>query len=162
MLATAKQNPEPFAYKVRVRACGLLIEKQQVLLIKHKGIGKAGFLWSPPGGGVEFGQSLEKTLKREFLEETNLSIQIVKFLFTNEHIDGKHHALEFFFAVIRKSGVLQLGSDPELDQSSQILEEARFFGESDLKNIPQNAIHSAFRRGQNIMDLRGLLTFESE
>lgn len=41
-------------------------------------------LWVVPGGKVEFGESLEETLKREIKEETNLSIKDIKHLITIE------------------------------------------------------------------------------
>ena len=74
----------PCEGKVRVRVCGILHENGKILLLKHESIGPAGYLWSPPGGGVEFGESLVETLEKEFLEETNLSIKVGNYLFTNE------------------------------------------------------------------------------
>jgi len=159
------QNPteNPFEGKVRVRVCGLLAENDQILLLKHDGIGPAGHLWSPPGGGVEFGESLESTLKKEFEEETNLRIEVKDYLFTNEFISKKHHAIELFFRVVRISGELKLGNDPELSPGEQILSEARFFSPAELDRLPASAIHSAFDAAgarDKIAELKGLITFK--
>ena len=163
MLGVVDQNTSPFENKVRVRVCGILKEQGAILLIKHEGIGPSGFLWSPPGGGVEFGQSLTATLKKEFMEETNLTVDVNEYLFTNEHIDDKHHAIELFFRVTRRSGELRLGYDPELDASNQMLSEVRFFASNELAELTEECLHSAFRRPKSkdkIDDLRGLITFK--
>ncbi|SNT24381.1 8-oxo-dGTP diphosphatase [Ekhidna lutea] len=153
----------PFENKVRVRVCGLLKENEEILLLKHDQIGPAGYLWSPPGGGVSFGASVEETLKQEFLEETNLEVAVGDYLFTNEFISEKHHAIELFFTVERISGNLQLGKDPELADDEQILSEIRFFSPEELNNLPELTIHNAFLAAgarDKITDLRGLITFK--
>lgn len=153
----------PFEGRIRVRVCGILHENGKILLLKHQSIGPAGYLWSPPGGGVEFGESLTETLKKEFLEETNLSIEVGNYLFGNEFLGKKHHAIELFFEVTRLSGELRLGSDPELPQERQILSEAKFFSSDELESIPADAIHNAFNTADardKITKLRGLITFK--
>ena len=75
-----------FGGKVRVRACGILIKEDAVLLLKHEGIGKEGYLWAPPGGGVEFNETIETTLKREFKEECGIEIKVEElFVFKRIH-----------------------------------------------------------------------------
>lgn len=161
----SSQNESPhdlFGHKVRVRVCGILIEDQKVLLAKHQSIGPAGYLWSPPGGGVDFGKSLHETLKQEFLEETNLAIEVEDFLFVNEFIKEQYHAIEVFFSVKSIGGTLKLGIDPELSPDQQILTELKFFNKSELDAIPQDAIHNAFittGARDEINDLRGFITF---
>ena len=155
----------PFEKKVRVRVCGILSEPQGILLIKHEGIGEGGHLWSPPGGGVEFGERLEQCLEREFKEETNIDVKATAYLFSNEHIDRIHHAIELFFKVVRVSGELQLGSDPELAQEDQMMKEARFFTPEALYQLPENTLHEAFLTSnsrERIGDLRGLITFKDK
>ena len=159
------QNPSKnlFEGKVRVRVCGILRENDQILLLKHDSIGPAGYLWSPPGGGVELGESITETLKKEFLEEVHLEVEVGQFLFTNEYIGEKYHAIELFFDVRKLSGELKLGNDPELSSEKQILSEARFFGEEELDKLPENAIHNAFNAAgerDKINELRGLITFK--
>ena len=152
-----------FENKVRVRVCGILKENDQILLLKHDKIGPAGFLWSPPGGGVDFGITLEETLKNEFAEETNLEIEVMDYLFTNEFIAKRHHAIELFYLVKRISGTLALGNDPELPPEKQILSEARFFSAEELDSLPENTIHNAFNAANardKITELKGLFTFK--
>lgn len=158
-----KQDRNPFEGQVRVRVCGLLVENGQILLLKHDNIGPGGHLWSPPGGGVEFGENLEETLKKEFEEETNLHIEVGDYLFTNEFISNKYHAIELFFEVCRISGEISLGNDPELSAEEQILSELRFFSQEELEKLPAETIHNAFDAAgarDKIAELRGLITFK--
>jgi len=143
-----------FTGKVRIRVCGILIEKNSLLLLKHEGIGPDGFLWSPPGGRVEFGQDAASTLKREFKEETGLDVSVGNFLFLNEHIDKRHHAAELFFYVERIGGNLKLGSDPEL--KTQILTDIRFFNMSEIRELLPSFVHSVLSRIENVNDLKDL------
>lgn len=157
------QSQSPFSNKVRVRVCGILKENDRILLLKHIKIGPKGHLWSPPGGGVEFGETLNESLKKEFLEETNLEIEVGNYLFTNEFIGQHHHAIEIFFQVTRISGELQLGTDPELPLNEQILSEARFFSLKELNKLSKETIHNAFitaNARDKIEELKGLITFK--
>jgi len=163
MLERPATITSPFSGKVRVRVCGILIQDNKVLLLNHKTIGARGYLWSPPGGGVEFGETTDQALRKEFMEETNLKVKVKEYLFAHEHIDQKHHAIELFFSVEHISGELKLGTDPELSPSNQILSEAKFFTFSELQRIPSDAIHSAFSTISNlkeILSIRGLITFK--
>ncbi|MEO9481826.1 MAG: NUDIX hydrolase [Ekhidna sp.] len=153
----------PFEGKIRVRAVGILMENDKTLLLRHENLGSAGHLWSPPGGGVEFGKTVAETLKREFLEETNLEVEVGEYLFTNEFIGNPYHAIELFFEVKRISGTLRLGSDPELAPNAQILTEAKFFSMEEISLLQKGTIHNIFNTtgtADKITDLRGLFTFK--
>ena len=52
---------------------GLLIKDEKILLIKKKS-GPYDGLLDLPGGTIEFGETPEMTLKREFIEETGLNL----------------------------------------------------------------------------------------
>lgn len=149
--------------KVRVRVSGILVENNCILLLKHHSLGELNYLWLPPGGGIEFGESAEEALVREFKEETNLDIEIVNFLFTNEVINSNLHSIELFFKVKRISGETKLGTDPEFGTDNQILADIHFFSKDELAKIPKKAIHNAFNTAKTrdkIVELRGLITFK--
>ena len=57
--------------------------------------------WEFPGGKVEFGDTLRATLKREFLEEYGMTIDIVELLSIDDHIlpdEGQHWVSPTFIA----------------------------------------------------------------
>jgi len=133
-----------YSGKVRVRACGVLIENNKLLMIKHLGLGTKGYLWIPPGGGVETGSSVEETIEREFLEETGLNVTCRTFLFLNEFINNSLHAIEIFMDVKKTGGELKIGIDPEVSEKQQIIEEVKFLSLEDIKSEGQNKVHSRF------------------
>jgi len=58
-----------------VRAYGILIRDDEVLLVRSSSPLINPPLWWLPGGGIDFAESPEETLLREFREETGLSIK---------------------------------------------------------------------------------------
>jgi 8-oxo-dGTP diphosphatase len=99
---------------IRIRVAGVLSENGKVLLVCHEKENKK--YWLLPGGGVDFGESLEKALVREFLEETSIHIRVGRLLMINEVIapDGSRHGLHFTFLVKRISGELKANPDERL------------------------------------------------
>ncbi len=163
MLETSEPDLSIFSGKVRVRVCGLLEEDKKILLIKHQSIGSEGYLWAPPGGGVDFGLSVEKTLEKEFWEEAGLCVEVLEFLFVNEFIDEKYHAIELFFKVRRKSGEIKLGYDPELRTDSQILSEIKFMPFNDIQEMNTEVLHNIFREvksPEKVFNLGDLISFK--
>lgn len=73
---------------------GVIITKdQQVLLLRRKHVHGAG-TWSTPGGHLDFGESLEECAIREVREETGLDIGAVRFrAITNDVFvaEGRHY-----------------------------------------------------------------------
>lgn len=142
-----------FGNRLRCRVNGLLIEKNRILLIKHKGLGKDGYLWAPPGGGLEYGSPAIENLKREYLEETGLLIKVGNFLFNCEYINPPLHAIEMFFEVSRVGGEFYLGKDPELGDKDQIIESVNFLSIEEIKSIPLSALHSILHDINNLEEL---------
>jgi len=150
--------------KPRVRVCGLLEKKGQILLLKHEKMGRLGYIWSPPGGGLDFHESVEHGLIREFYEETHLQIEIDRFLFVNEYIDEKFHAIELFFKVLYKKGEVKLGFDPEFSTADQILSDLKFFSESELNSIPSGKKHNIFDECtsfERLFNMKGFYNFRN-
>lgn len=134
-----------FGGQLRLRACGLLVEDEKILLIAHKGLSDAALMWLPPGGGVAYGERAEECLKREFREETGLEIEVGEFLFIHEFIREPLHAVEIFFRVYKKSGGLKLGSDPELKKDDQIMKDIRWMDKKSIQKLAAEEKHKILR-----------------
>ena len=145
---------EVFGNKLRVRVCGLCIENGEVLLVNHHSLNDKGDFWAPPGGGMDFGESAKETLKREFIEEAGISIEIERFLFVHEYLSPPLHAIELIFLVRRIKGEINIGYDPEMKQDEQIIKDVRFIEFGDIKNMNNGTLHQLFLNFESEQELR--------
>jgi 8-oxo-dGTP diphosphatase len=143
-----------YGKRLRVRVCGLLYDEEDLLLVNHRMPERAAW-WAPPGGGVEFGESLESALTREFAEETNLHITVGQFAFGCEFLHDPLHAIELFFWVKRISGKLQPGQDPELP----LISDVRFVPIHEIASFPRDALHGILHLAPSINELQQLKGF---
>jgi 8-oxo-dGTP diphosphatase len=137
-----------FGGKIRVRVCGVCELNGQYLLANHAGINRYGNFWCVPGGGLNFGESIENCLKREFLEETGLTIEVGDFLNVYEFIKAPLHAIELFYKVKITNGELKLGSDPETN--NEVLNEVKWMNINDMRKLSDTEIHQFFMRIKTI------------
>lgn len=132
-----------YGNKIRLRACGVLIHENAILLMRHDGLGKNGYLWAPPGGGLQFGESIHTCIKREFLEECFLDVDVQRFLTINEHLEKPLHAIELFYKVnstnIEK---LKLGNDPETP-NMKVLSAYDFFSKDKILQESSKVFHES-------------------
>lgn len=70
-------------YRFNVRVYGLLINSQDEVLISDEQEYGTRFT-KFPGGGLEFGEGLTDGLKREFMEECNAEVEVVKHFYTTD------------------------------------------------------------------------------
>ena len=77
--------------KKRVRACGIVIDKNKVLLIYRKVNDKEYYVF--PGGGVEDSESIEKAVIREVKEESSINIKVRRLL---HHFENKNNDQYFY------------------------------------------------------------------
>jgi len=63
-----------------VRAYGVLVNDGRVALVRSSNPNHVPPLWWLPGGGIDFGESPEDTLLREFEEETGLVVTMPRLL----------------------------------------------------------------------------------
>ncbi|MDZ7756389.1 NUDIX domain-containing protein [Rhodohalobacter sp.] len=124
-----------YSGEIRVRSCGILIEEGKILLINLHSPVTDELIWIPPGGKVDFGESLREAVQREFTEETGLKVTVKDLLHVKELIDNGIHAIEFYYQVERTGGNLSLGKDPEVFDQDQIIQDLKFFTKDDLKDL---------------------------
>ncbi len=71
-------------FRFNIRVYGILINKQQQVLVADELIrGKEYTKF--PGGGMEYGEGTRDCLKREFLEEMNLQVEVGDHLYTTDY-----------------------------------------------------------------------------
>lgn len=150
-----------YGNRLRVRVCGLHRVGDQLLMVRHRGVGQTDTFWAPPGGGLNFGETAPIGLAREFAEETGLIVEINELLFVSEFWQPPLHALELFFDVTATSGTLRQGVDPEMSLDGQIIEEVRLMTFAEIRQYPPQEVHALFGWCQSLDEvfrLRGYLS----
>ena len=98
--------------KIRVAAYGLLTSERQILLCRisdqlphHHG------KWTLPGGGIEFGETPETAVVREFEEETGLLVKVDQLVDVDsvvvETADTVFHSIRILYNVNSIGGELR-------------------------------------------------------
>ncbi|MED4453819.1 NUDIX domain-containing protein [Metabacillus fastidiosus] len=111
-------------YPIRVRTSALIIQDNKVLLVEFKD--ENGLHYNLPGGGVESGETLVESVKREALEEASVHIEVgsVAFLyeyapFKNKEKYGTVHSLTTVFdCKLRDGEIPQLPHNPDENQTA--------------------------------------------
>ncbi|HVF95770.1 MAG TPA: NUDIX domain-containing protein [Flavisolibacter sp.] len=68
---------------ISLRVYGILINEKNELLVSDEYI-RGGYYTKFPGGGLEFGEGTRECLKREFMEEMNLKVEVGDHLYTTD------------------------------------------------------------------------------
>jgi len=90
----------------KIRAVGILIKTDELLLIRRNEDGKE--FWVLPGGGVEKNEKVEDAVIREIEEEASIKCAVIKLLYTHQYSDIKHQ--QFYYLCRYVSGTPQLGN----------------------------------------------------
>ncbi|HRI29243.1 MAG TPA: NUDIX hydrolase [Chitinophagales bacterium] len=99
-------------YPFNVRVYGLLINPSGEVLICDEDIDN-WHITKFPGGGVEFGEGLHEALLREFKEETDTNVTIVRHFYTTDFfvpsaIDASTQVISIFYLVQPLNGCFHL------------------------------------------------------
>ena len=84
-----------------VRVYGLLINEQRQVLVSDEFI-RGNYYTKFPGGGLEFGEGTRDCLKREFMEEMGLNVEIGEHLYTTDFFqmsafNPEHQILSIYY-----------------------------------------------------------------
>jgi len=69
-------------YPFNVRVYGILVKEENVLLTDE--YFHNTFITKFPGGGLQFGEGTIDCIKREFIEELNLEIKVIRHFYTTD------------------------------------------------------------------------------
>ncbi|MCD4785637.1 MAG: NUDIX hydrolase [Candidatus Eremiobacteraeota bacterium] len=116
--------------RIRIRIAVVIPRGDEILLVRHvKGDRQ---YWLIPGGGLDWGETIEDCAKREIKEETNLDVKIIKLLFISESVskEDERHLINLTF----------LGKALNPEDEIKVLDddrivEARFVPVKDLDKI---------------------------
>ncbi len=117
-------------FKIPRAGSAVLVEHNGKYLLGKRNKKNCLNFWVIPGGKVEWGETLEQAGIREFKEETNLDIEIVKFLTWKEIINTKddYHRYVFFFLGKLKNDRIDI-------KTTEDVSEVRFFSVEELKKL---------------------------
>lgn len=121
--------------KHRVRAAGILVRGDSILLVLHRHPENGSEWWIPPGGGLkEEDGSIFQTAQREIFEETGLTVQLSRISYIREFRETSTniHHLEFFLPVDAYSGEITLENIPEGDLDDGIIKAVKWLPRSEL------------------------------
>lgn len=119
------------------RACGALIKDKKILMVLHRHSDVE--YWTLPGGEIESSETPEQTIVREFFEETNIKVKVIKFAF-DEYLDNGNICRCFFVEELFPDQTAILGFDPEeidLPENKKMLQDIKWFDLSEKKDDKQ-------------------------
>ncbi len=124
-------------YQFNVRVYGLLINELNQILISDEQ--EYGMQFSKfPGGGLEYGEGLIDGLKREFVEECNVEVEILSHFYTTDFFVksafNESQVISVYY-IVRNLSPLNLMFKTvqfDFDGEGEILQSFRWIGLSDL------------------------------
>ena len=66
-----------------IRVYGIMINEKKQVLVSDEFI-RGAYYTKFPGGGLEFGEGTRECLKREFMEEMNLNVEVGQHIYTTD------------------------------------------------------------------------------
>ena len=122
----------------RIRAAGLLVRDEHILLVRHDVAGDV--YWIPPGGGFESDkdESTRDTVRRECREETGLAVEVGPLVYVREFAEpvaGRFH-MELFYRIDAWRGEPTLANLKGLGGDEFDIREVGWIARDELPGLP--------------------------
>jgi 8-oxo-dGTP diphosphatase len=113
--------------KPRLTAAVLVMHEGKFLLAERNKENYNGY-WIIPGGGVEFGETIQNAALREIKQETNLDVDIIKLIGHKEviNVPGNYHSVVFYYLAKPKHLNIEANDD---------VSKANFFSIDEIKKM---------------------------
>ncbi len=113
-----------------IRVYGILLNEKEQVLVSDELI-KGMHITKFPGGGLEFGEGTIACVKREFLEETKMNIEVMEHFYTTDFFQPsafhKNHQIISIYYLVKHGSVFNVQiKDKTFDFSQQINYEQHF------------------------------------
>jgi len=124
--------------QIRIAAYGVLVRDAKVLLCRLSShVSKSAGQWTLPGGGIDFGESPEEAVIREFKEETGLVVTAGSLLAVDSVCDvvaeREHHRIRILYQTHYVKGELSFEQQGTTDL-------CEWFTELQAKSLPKIAL----------------------
>ena len=118
------------SYCFNIRVYGLLINDKNEVLVTDEF--RSGLTFSKfPGGGLEFGEGIIDCLKREFLEELGVGVEVVNHFYTTDFFQvsafNKNQQLISIYYVIKNTTFLLVKIKDKKFDFEEMVEGAQIF-----------------------------------
>jgi 8-oxo-dGTP diphosphatase len=89
---------------INVRVYGILMQDDRRVLVSDEFI-RGSYITKFPGGGLEFGEGTRDCLRREFMEEMGLNVEIGRHIYTTDFyqrsaFNSEHQILSIYYEAI--------------------------------------------------------------
>lgn len=120
---------------ISVRVYGILINENKQVLVSDEYI-RGGYYTKFPGGGLEWGEGTRDCLRREFMEEMNLKVEVLDHIYTTDFFqqsafNSAHQILSIYYYVRALEPITVPLRDKVFDFDAQQLEAYKEKGETE-------------------------------
>lgn len=119
--------------KPRVAVGAVVIHNGCILLVK-RGKPPANDEWAIPGGSVELGETLQIAAEREIYEETGITIQAHKVIYTFDSIIKEGNRIRFHYVILDFEASYVAGEP----QAGDDVQKAGWFGPEEVATLGVN------------------------
>jgi ADP-ribose pyrophosphatase len=118
----------------RVAVGAVVLKDNRVLLVRRAKPPAQG-LWAIPGGSVELGETLQQAAEREIIEETGITIQAKKPVYTFDLIEkDENNRVRFHYVIVDLMADYISGKPLPGDDADEV----RWVSSEELKNLDVN------------------------